>query len=656
MRRFIPALLLLLFFLTGQVVAQDFEFGKITSSDISLTSKKLDSNANAMVIREYGTAFINYAMGDYFVDYYYHVKIKVFNKDGFNKGNIEIPLMIHKDMDDEVNDLKATTFTNLNGITTRTELNKSNIFTEKVNKYYKLMKFTMPNLSEGSIIEFSYKMKIPRIDNFHSWDFQSDIPKLHSEYVARIPAMFNYNASLRGGRKLTSQTNVLEQGCFMIGATGMDCSKITYIMKDVPALVEEEYMTSPSNYRASIRYELAVFETPVGQKINLRKDWSDIEKELSIEKSFGSQIKRQDLFKDLLPKIIGNATDDLSKARAIYYYISKNIKANGFNGIYSMSTIKTALESHSGNVADINLALIAALKAAGLDAEAVILSTRENGTVNELFPVLNNYNYVIAKLNIGEEVYLLDGSAPYLPFGLLPLYCINGKARVIGQKKSYWLDVKANQKRSTIYQLTGEINPQGKLEGSLVIYSLGYDALNKRKEILSASSIDDYVEKLDERMTQFNILNHKIENIDSLDNSLTETYEISMNVFDGAKVDQLFFNPYFISHVTKNPFNLNERSYPVDFGAASSEKVIMRIKLPEKFELAEKPKNTNISMEENGGKYSSTATFENNTLNFNQSLQIGRPVYLPEEYLALKEFFNHIIQSQKSDLVFKKGK
>ncbi|MGY4384320.1 hypothetical protein ACVWYN_001346 [Pedobacter sp. UYP24] len=656
MRHFFSALLVILFFSSEPIAAQDFEFGKITSEDISLSNKKLDSNANAMVIKEYGTAFINYSMSTYFVDYYYHVKIKIFNKNGFNKGNIEIPLSFHTDLDDEVKELKAVTFTNVNGVITKIELNKSNVFTDKVNKYYKLMKFTMPNLGEGSIIEYSYKMAIPRIQNFHSWDFQSDIPKLHSEYQARIPAMFDYNASLRGGRKLTSQTNVLEKGCFMIGTTGMDCSKITYIMKDVPALLEEDYMTSPSNYRASIRYELAVYETPLGEKINLRKDWSDIEKELNVEKSFGAQIRKQDIFKDLLPGIIGNSADELSKAKAIYYYISKNIKANGFNGIYSMSTIKTALEHHTGNIGDINLALIAGLKAAGLDAEAVLISTRDNGIVNELFPVLNNYNYLIVKLNIGDEVYLLDGSDPYLPFGLIPLYCINGKARVIGQKKSYWYDVKANQRKSTIYQLTGEINQEGKLEGSLVIYSLGYDALNKRKEILSASSIEDYVEKLDERMTQITILNHKIDNIDSLDNSLIETYEISMKLFEGAKVEQLFFNPYFISHITKNPFNLNERSYPVDFGTTSSEKVIMRIKLPEKFELAEKPKNTSVSMEENGGKYSCIASFENNTLEFNQSLQFGRSVYLSEEYLALKEFFNHIIQSQKSDLIFKKRK
>src|SRR3546814_5231157 len=94
-----------------------------------------------------------------------------------------------------------------------------------------------------------------------------------------------------------------------------------------------------------------------------------------------------------------------------------------------------ALERRSGNICDINLALIAGLSAAGLDGEAVILSTRDNGVVNDLHPVLSDFNYVVAKVNIGDAHYLLDASDPLLPFGLLPLHCINGKARVINLKE-----------------------------------------------------------------------------------------------------------------------------------------------------------------------------------------------------------------------------
>jgi hypothetical protein len=50
---------LLIFFLlvlTASSSAQDFDYGKITGSDFELKNTVLDSNANAMVIREFGTS------------------------------------------------------------------------------------------------------------------------------------------------------------------------------------------------------------------------------------------------------------------------------------------------------------------------------------------------------------------------------------------------------------------------------------------------------------------------------------------------------------------------------------------------------------------------------------------------------------------------
>ncbi|RZK18649.1 MAG: transglutaminase domain-containing protein [Pedobacter sp.] len=134
-------------------------------------------------------------------------------------------------------------------------------------------------------------------------------------------------------------------------------------------------------------------------------------------------MKRKDVYKDLIPLITKDATDDLSKAKAIYNYIKKQVKWDNYYGIYSADNIKKSLDNRSGNTADINLNLIAALSAANLDAEAIILSTRENGTINKLYPVISDFNYVVAKVNIGEKSYLLDATEPLLPFGLLPLRC-----------------------------------------------------------------------------------------------------------------------------------------------------------------------------------------------------------------------------------------
>nr|WP_294869570.1 DUF3857 domain-containing protein [uncultured Pedobacter sp.] len=651
--------LLLSFFSISYSYAQDFEYARITGSDIELKNTQLDSNANAMVIREFGTAAVQLdnTTGKTYIDFQYHVRIKIFNKEGFNHGNIVIPLRIYRDDEDEIKELKATTINFVNGQLVKTELDKKKVFNEKKNKYVSLTKFTMPNLMDGSIVEYSYRLYSPYIFNFKTWEFQSDIPKLHSEYIANIPAVYNYNVSLRGAQKLAKQNAELKKECLMIAGTKIDCSKMTYIMKDVPALVEEDYMTAPSNFRSAIYYELSDYVMLNGGKKSITKTWKDVDYELNSDKSFGTQMKRKDVFKELMPQILGKASDDLSKAKAIYNYIGKNIKMNGFIGIYSENNIKTVLEKHSGNTGDINLALIAALSAADLDAEAVILSTRANGVVNNLFPIISDFNYVVAKVNIGDKSYLLDATEPLLPFGLLPLHCINGNGRVINLKKpSYWYDLKASQKESTKYVLNAELTADGKLKGKLITYSLGYAALKKRQRIVAANSVDEYVEKLDEQMPGISILKHSIENVDSLDNTLVEDYEIEMKVFDNLNADQSYFNPFFINRITKNPFNLNERTYPVDMGAASEERITMIIKLPANISVIDKPKDMSMALTDNGGKYLASTSMQDDSFVFNEMLQFNKPIYESDEYLSLKEFYSRIIQSQKTDIVFKKNK
>src|SRR5690606_24579445 len=327
----------------------------------------------------------------------------------------------------------------------------------------------------GSIIEYSYRLRSPHIFNFHTWHLQSDIPKINSLFEAVIPAMYNYNVILRGPYPLDVQDAKLDRGAFRIAGRDIDCSHMKYGMRNVPAFVAEDYMTASSNFKSAIYFELSDIYRLNGTNIKITKDWKNVDRELVTHPDFGRQMKRDNAFKNILPAILVDTMDDLDKAKAIYRYIQGHIKWNRYLGKYSEAGVGNALERRSGNIGDINLALIAGLYAAGLDGEAVILSTRDNGLVNDLHPVLSDFNYVVAKVNIGDTYYLLDASDPLLPFGLLPLHCINGKARVINLKApSYWIVPESSQKSTTQYMLKAKLDADGVLRGRLTTNSYGY--------------------------------------------------------------------------------------------------------------------------------------------------------------------------------------
>lgn len=651
-------LFVILLFNAFVAIAEDFSFGSIRSEDIDMQQYLLDSTANAVILREYGKARFQFddQRGEISILFTHHVRIKIFNKEGNKHANIVIPLYKSGDRQEYVEGLKAITI-NVDGKREETWLDPKNVYQEAYSKYVNLTKFTMPNIREGSIIEYSYQIISPRIYNFRNWEFQAAIPKIYSEYEALIPATYNYNVIMRGPYKLTDQKSRLVREGFRLPGWPIDCSELRYIMEKVPAFVEEDYMTAASNFKSAIYFELSDMYLRNGSKKSYTKEWKNVERELAIDKDLGGQAKQKDLFERYIPELLRDAPTDLDKAKAVFCFIQSQIKWNKYYGMFSDLGIKRALERHTGNIADINLALIAALNAAGLDAEMLILSTRENGIVNKLNPVMSEFNYVIAKLNLGEESYLLDASDPLLPFGMLPLRCINDQGRVLPYKKaSYWIDIKSKDKRNTKYVLTGELQSNGKLKGVISTNSYGYAAYNKGKEILGYPSVEEYIEKVKGEWPGMQIVSSEIAGLDTIEMALSEQYTVEINLFDSLGYEQLFFNPFLVNRISKNPFNLNERAYPVDLGVLYDETLMLDIKIPEDYELVSQPKNVNMALAEKGGQFISDIRFEDGRLYCNQLLRLNKVIYAPEEYLSLKEFFSRIIQLQKTDVVLKKKK
>src|SRR5690606_5947910 len=181
-----------------------------------------------------------------------------------------------------------------------------------------------------------------------------------------------------------------------------------------------------------------------------------------------------------IESVIANETNDLAKAEKIYDFIRGWYRWNEFTGKYSDAGIKKAFDQKVGNVGDINLSLIAALKYAGLFVEPMILATRDKGLPIELYPVLTDFNYVVAKLNLGDKIYMLDATDDFVPFGVLPERCLNGRGRVLGEKESYWYKIDATERAKQLTILNLKLDSLGVVRGTIQTTSVGYKAAEKR--------------------------------------------------------------------------------------------------------------------------------------------------------------------------------
>src|SRR5690606_34800525 len=114
---------------------------------------------------------------------------------------------------EKISDITATTYNIENGKVTQVKLEKSAIFEENYDENHTLAKFTFPNIKEGSVITYSYTLESPYIYKYKDWEFQSDIPKLYSEYNTSIPANYEYNIKLVGTLKLIRNEQKLVKDC-----------------------------------------------------------------------------------------------------------------------------------------------------------------------------------------------------------------------------------------------------------------------------------------------------------------------------------------------------------------------------------------------------------------------------------------------------------
>lgn len=633
--------------------AGDFPFGQVSVAELKMKVYEKDTAAVAVVLNEFGHAYFDERAHTIRMDY--HVKIKIFRQPGLYLADFSIPLYRYANMSvqdmDFIHDLKASSFTLGPAGIVETQLQSKNVMTER-NEHYDIMKFAIPNATVGSVIEISYQINSPYIFNFREWNFQREIPKVRSEYWAKIPAFYRYNVSLVGFLPLSKNESDVIKNCF---ASNVSCSMQKFAMENIPAFVEEDYMTAKSNFLSAIRFELKEIHHLTGSVDRITKEWKDVENELRQDSRFGGQLRRGENIMDKnLTTSITSEADELVRATSVYNYIVKHYAWNGLNGKYCEQGIRKAFEARSGNVGDINLSLIAALRYAGLTVDPVILSTRSNGYVTELFPSLSDFNYVIARLVINGREYLLDATDPLLPFGMIPFHCLNGKGRLIADGESSWLDIRAPEPFKQTNFITLTFNADGGLSGTIQNTYIGYDAVDRRRLIHSFDSHTAYQADVARKMGSAVVTAIDLRNLEDISKPLIEVIGVELTGFDGT-VAKLLLNPFLFNKTLNNPFKSAERLYPVDFGANIDERINIVLEFPGEIDLVNIPEEIALALPNEGGLYMLKVQREDHKVSIVSWLNTRKSIYSDEEYFYLRELFNRIVQVQNTDLIFVKG-
>ncbi|MEP1489383.1 MAG: DUF3857 domain-containing protein [Algibacter sp.] len=645
-------IVLLISTLTYSQEIYNSESFRVTLEDIQARTFKKDSTANALVLYEQGNSFVD--KNDYDLRTEVKRKLKILNQEGFDHATVTLYLYKGDNSEVKVKDLVATTYNEVSGKVIKSKLLDKNIFREKYDEDYTLVKFTLPNIKEGSVITYSYTRISPFMFKYRGWDFQSDIPKLYSEYKTSIPANWLYNIKLVGEKKLTVNTSEVKKKCLeMSNGASADCSENVYAMKDVPAFIEEDYMTTRSNYLARIEYELKTFKGMDGSIKNYTKTWKDVDKEFKTDKEVGRQLRKKVELEDHISVDIINEINALKKAKSIYTYIQNNYTWNGDYDIFDDVSIKNLVKNKSGNVSSINILLHNILNEAGIKVTPVLVSTRDNGFPTTIYPVISDFNYLIVQAIINENTYLLDATDKNLSFGEIPFRCLNGQGRLMDFKNgSEWIDLKPPKVSNTQYMASLSFDANQNIIGKVKSKSTGYASLRKRKSYYSNSN--NYIEELENINPNIEINDFEVTSSDKTDPNFLESYNVEY-IADNTG-DNIYINPFFIVYYSNNPFKLQERTYPIDFGYTKSFLYILTMDVGDNYDIVETPKNAIFALPNKEGLINLSSKVVGSKINIILKFNFKLPLYHQEYYPYLKAYVSKIIEIQNNSLILLKKK
>jgi hypothetical protein len=654
MRKFIGTLLLSALCISAhaQKMPGVEPYGKVDQADLELKDCDFEKGANAMVLFDYANMDEKAGM-----PVGRHLRIKVFNDFGKSLGNIVLEFRTYKyDVDGDVGitDLKAETINLENGKAVVTPLDKSQVYRVAVDKWHFAVKFAMPNVKAGSVIDISYRQFIPS-----EWRFQNIIPVRYSEIDLNIPQAIN--ARGMDGRivpwvvNFKSIPHVKQPYVKSVGET----SSGTQIraMANVHSLPQEPFMASRvDNFQ---RIEFLGVDTYVST-------WPKIGDFLLRASDFGQDMDRSLSGESEIVKKAKSLKSQEEKIACVFDSVKTRMKWNGINVCYSIDGTSKAWGKQTGNSAEINMMVYHLLKKAGVKSYPLVVSTKSNGKINPANASVFQFNHMVVYIPVDStKMYVLDASRKENLYNTIPANILNTFGLSIDPRNNLSIDQSEKDKAFQMVfisdeepamqsvSLSGDIKPDGKIEGNAEITSFKY---NKERALRLYDTVGEakYIDSLRKGDNNLKIASFKMENADVDSLPLSQKVSFSMDL-PGSDGNYIYFNGNLFNSMGKNPFFKDERFSDIDFGYLDNYAVYGVYKMPDGYKSEALPKSISVMMPDQSMVFKRTVAEDGGTILVKYVLSHRKTIYFREDYPDIQGFYKKMYELLNEQIVLKKS-
>lgn len=633
----------------AQTAEPNLKWGKPTDTELKMTEYAADKEADVVELCRMVDVNYDWIANDFRVFYRVKCRLKVLKPEGKRVGNQVVSVHIGGVNRVEVlAGLKATTYNLENGKVVKTKMESSMVHEEMYDKTTKLIKFSVPQVREGSVIEYEYRVESPFYYDLHDWYAQKDFPVAYTKYDLERPEWFSFNLDQTGMALLEHRSG--SQSRIFSGAS-INCVEDVFIGRDLPALKGDDFVWCAEDFCAKVTHELKGVYVPGVVHKNYTAKWEDIDKMLHNDDEFGGRIKKNSPLKDEIAAAgIPSISDPRERAVACWQLLKKKVRWNGNYAFWAKSGNKV-LKEGTGSNADINFLYINMLHDAGVEANPVVLRLRNRGRLPMSHASLKYLStFVVGIQEDDSTTTYMDASAEDGYLNVLPAELLTEMARVIRKdQQGKWVDLLKNTRSVENTTIQATLNGEGNISGNRATNYIGEAAASLRRKWRMAKDSIDLINDMQEK-DGIEISQYQLDG--RYDFSPTVREVISFTKKCTTAGDLIYLNPLVIIPQKNNPFTADTRNLPVEFPYSQREVVNVTLKLPEGWLVEEIPQSIVLKFE---GITARIVIRQNgNMLQAQYKLDVDRTFFSQQQYQDLKNFIDKLVESNKQIITLKK--
>lgn len=654
MRYCVAWLITLLGFVSGATAQNGpYQPGKIDRADLAISDCDFDKGAPALKLVD--SRNIYYTQGENILKMMAQrqTRIKILKDAGLDYANVRIPYLSDNNAE-KVTNIQAYTY-NLaaDGSVSVIRVDKKSIYSRKISKNTSEFIITFPQAKVGSVIEYNYTLQRDNLGYIEDWYFQDEIPVRYSEFVLRAPLLFNFSEDPFIYNKVEKKETLGDDQLPIDGTLRrIKILEKSYVMRNLPGIEEEPFMTSKNDYRQRISFQLAQTESGNGFTKDIRTTWGDIAVRLNEDEDFGGELRKGIPTAAAVLMDVKQNPDTLSRMIKLYNVVRNSIDWDGGYSIYALSGVRLTWQNKFGSSGDLNTILINLLRQAGIKAEPLLVSTRSNGTVNINYPSERQFNTLMAYVPIGATYYVLDATDKYSAYQLIPAAACNTWALRLTNNNSYeWVELLPRHNYNQVTIVQAAIDAAGTIKGNATVSS-SYYAKAPQSRSWQEDETDFVGTYIAPYSPNINIDNLQLLNTDNDSLPLEQKIQFTLPLRNSGGYS--YFSLNLFSGLGINPFTADERKSDIDFGYKQEYTLYGSYTLPNTHVFEASSGNFQIMMPDTSIICSINRQADDNLLRVRISVQFKQSYYLAANYPALQDFYKKMFAKLGEPIVVRK--